>query len=126
MREFLQFCSDELKTSQRSCDEIIQKSLDKGICVQFLSNVYSLDGTLQNRLLLAARQFDDSELQGIAMTFAEHFGSTDLEQQLQCFESLRQRCDHEYEQRRATVLQNEQLIVKLSISCGAALVILLL
>ena len=126
MRDLLQFCSDELKTSQRTCNEIIQKALKKGICDFFLSSADSLESTLQNRLFLAAKEFGDPELQGIAISFAEHFGTTDSEQQLQCFQLLRQRCDHEYEQRRKTALQDEQLIIRLSISCGAALVILLL
>lgn len=126
MRDFLQYCSDELRSSQRSCNEILQDLRKRGLCTAFLEQVNSMEGSLQNRLKHSVKQFQDPQLQNLVLDFSERFGTTSLEQQIQCFETLRQRCSNEYELQREREQQESKLILNLSICSGAAIVILLL
>lgn len=126
MKDLLRLCGEELQISHGNSEEILRTIWSGGFQSNFLKDSLNSEGSVQQKLSAAAKTLSDPKLREAAQLFAQRFGMSSLDLQLEELRTLQQICSEEYECSRKIAVQDGKLALNLSFFGGAAAVIILL
>ncbi len=122
---FFQLISTELQVSLCSSRDMLDKAAERCPELSFLQRL-SGDGCIQQQLRAAAEELEDKDFQALLLRFADCFGSSSSEAQLDSLTILQQLCQEQIQNRKELVRSRGQLSLHLGLLGGTALAILLL
>ncbi len=123
---FFQLIREELESSLRPSEEILQNISEQCKKCCFLQNYFKAEGSVQQKLLMAAEQLIDPKQRNIALRFAGRFGTVSADIQLESIAALERSCQEELDSSKELARKEGQLSVHFGLLAGAAAAILLL
>ena len=123
---FLQLAQEELENSAKTSPEILLTLREPCRDLDFLQNYFSAEGSVQQRLLLAAEGLNDKKLQALALRFAGRFGTSSTPVQVESLLALQQQTASELQRLKEQNTQQGHLSLTLGLLAGGGAAILLL
>lgn len=122
---FFQLIREELENSLKPCEEILAEIESQCTNCRFLQEYKQAQGSLRQRLLYSAQQLNGNQ-QILARRFAQRFGTSSVEIQLESLAVLERSCQRELEQSIQLAEREGSLSLNLGTLAGAAIAILLI
>ena len=117
---------EELENSAKTSQEILLTLREPCRDLDFLQNYFSAEGSVQQRLLLAAEGLNDKKLQAFALRFAVRFGTSSTPVQVESLLALQQQTASELQRLKEQNTQQGHLSLTLGLLAGGGAAILLL
>lgn len=123
---FLRLLQEELQSSMKSSEELLSAVRAHCPDLELLQQYEVMEGSVQQRLQLAAESLSDPMMKEFSLRLAQRLGTASADVQLESFRAMELQCQQESERQHEKISKEGSLALSLGVLGGVAAAILML